>query len=121
MAGTVVTTEEITRSIQKITFDWTSSAGGAADAVTENTYTGRVVRAVQIPDTGGTAPTTLYDVVVTDSDGGDVLQGTGANLAIDVNTDASDLAVVSDTTLTLAVTNAGNAKGGLTILYVEKS
>lgn len=119
MAGTVTKTEQTFGRIHKITWTWLSSAGGAADDTTGAYYTGRVVRAVQIPDGGGTAPTTLYDVVVNDADGADVLQGTGGNLNIGTNTESNDLATVATTQLTLAVTNAGNAKGGKTILYVE--
>lgn len=126
MAGTVVTTEETFNRIQKITFDWLSSAGGAADAVTTNYYTGEILRYVEVPDSGGTQPTNAYDVAVTDDDGVDVLAGLGADLS---NAAASQfvagslgipLGVVANAQLTLAVTGAGNAKGGQTILYIKK-
>ena len=122
MAGTVTTTEITYPRIKKVTFTWTSSAGGAADATTTHTYTGEVVRAVQVPDGGGTQPTDLYDVTVTDSDGADVLHGTGANLSNAAVTNAAPkdgLGAVVNSTLTLAVTNAGNATGGVTILYLR--
>jgi hypothetical protein len=123
MAGTVTTTEVNWARVKKVTFVWTSSAGGAADATTSQSYTGEIIRAVQIPDSGGTQPTDLYDVVVTDGDGADVLHGTGANLSNAAATNkhgAKDgLGTVVNSTLTLAVTNAGNAKGGKTIVYIR--
>ena len=122
MAGTVTTNETRHRPLQKVEFDWTSSAGGAADATTTGYYSGEVVRVVQIPDGGGTVPSAAYDVVVNDDDGTDVLHGEGANLsesAVTLKTTADGLGAVVESKLTLAVTNAGNAKGGKTILYLR--
>lgn len=122
MAGTVTVAEEQIGNIHKITFDWLSSAGGAADATTTNYYTGEIVRAVQIPDGGGTAPSAAWDCVVNDDDGADVLIGLGANLSETATTQkvaADKLGTVANSPLTLAVTNAGNAKGGNTILYLR--
>ena len=122
MAGTVTTTEETIGRISKVKFTWTSSAGGAADATTTGYYTGSIIRVVQIPDGGGTQPTNAYDIVVNDNDSADVLIGLGANLSNAANTDkvaADKLGVVANSQLTLAVTNAGNAKGGKTILYIQ--
>lgn len=122
MAGTVTTTEETIGRISKVKFVWTSSAGGSADATTTGYYTGSIIRVLQIPDGGGTQPTNAYDIVVNDGDGADVLLGLGANLSNAANTDkvaADKLGVVANSQLTLAVTNAGNAKGGKTILYIQ--
>ena len=122
MAGTVTTTEEIIGSVKKITFTWTSSAGGAADATSTGYYTAEIMRVVQIPDSGGTQPTNLYDVTVNDDDSADVLLGLGANLVNNANTDKvtkDGLGVVANAQLTLGVTNAGAAKGGKTILYLR--
>lgn len=121
MAGTVVVTEERLGNIHKVLFDWTS-ASGAADAITTNVYTGEILRAVQIPSAGGTQPTDAYDVVVTDSDGADALVGLGANLSNAAQTSKTGkdgLGAIANTKLTLAVTNAGNAKVGKTILYIK--
>lgn len=120
MAGTVTTVEERIGFIHKITFDWTSSAGGAADATTTNYYTGIVERVVQIP--GAATPTAAYDVVVNDDDGADVLLGLGANLSEAATTQkvaADKLGTVANAQLVLAVTNAGNAKTGKTIIYLR--
>lgn len=122
MAGTVVTTEERLGIIHKIKFAWTSSAGGAADATTTGYYTGLLERVVQIPASGGTQPTDQYDVVVTDSDSADVLGALGANLtnaAQTIKAAKDGLGAVANSQLTLAVTNAGSAKVGTTILYLR--
>ena len=122
MAGTVVTTEERIGFIHKVKFAWTSSAGGAADATTTGYYTGLLERVVQIPAGGGTQPTDQYDVVVTDSDSADVLGALGANLtnaAQTIKAAKDGLGAVANSQLTLAVTNAGNAKAGTTILCIR--
>ena len=122
MAGTVTVTEQRFGSVKKVTFAWVSDAGGAADGVTPKEYTGEILRVLEIPDGGGTQPTDLYDVLVKDADGADVLIGHGANVSNAANDDkvaADKLGVVASSVLTLAVTNAGNAKGGKTILYIR--
>lgn len=122
MAGTVTVTEQRFSSVRKVTFTWTSSAGGAADAVTTYAVDGDLLAVYQVPAGGGTQPTNLYDVTVTDGDGIDVLNALGANLSNAANTikrTSDGLLPVASSLLTLAVTNAGNAKGGKTILYVR--
>tara|TARA_Y100000310_G_scaffold309531_1_gene353716 strand:+ start:3901 stop:4260 length:360 start_codon:yes stop_codon:yes gene_type:complete len=119
MAGTVTTTEKAHTSAKKIVFAWTSSAGGAADATTTERYDGKIVGLTTDP--GAAAPTDDYDVVITDEDGHDVLLGAGANrdTANTEHVDGDSLAAVADSVLTLAVTNAGNAKGGEAIVWVR--
>ena len=122
MAGTVTVTEQRFSSVRKITFTWLSSAGGAADAVTTYAVDGDLLAVYQVPDGGGTQPTNAYDVTVTDADSIDVLNALGANLSNAANTikrTSDGLLPVAASLLTLAVTNAGNAKGGKTILYVR--
>lgn len=117
MAGTVTTTEERTGTIEEITFAWTSSAGGAADATTTYTYNGEVVRVLVVP--GGTTPSDLFDVVITDNNSVDVLYGQGANCSNASTTVIQGGGFVVNTKLTLAVTNAGNAKTGTIIVQVR--
>lgn len=118
MAGTVTLTEIKSKPLKRIKWDWTATAGGAADKITVNGYYGKVMACVTIPDTG-TAPTDNYDITITDADGFDVLQGTGANRDT-ANTETAvpttDSPVYGQ--LTLNVTNAGNAGKGVAILYV---
>jgi len=124
MAGTVTVSEESITStavgLRKIAWDWLSAVGGAADLVTTLAYTGELKRFVTIPDGGGTQPSDNYDITITDGDGVDVLAGAGANRD-NVATEqvlAASLGCVANDTLTLNVTNAGDAKGGIVYLYI---
>ena len=120
MAGTVTATEITHGSVKKLTFAWTSSAGGAADGVSAEVYDGKIIGLTTDPD-GAAAPTDNYDVVVNDADGHDQLLGAGADRDT-ANTEhvaEASLGAVAGSLLTLAVTNAGNAKQGVVILYVR--
>ena len=122
MAGTVTVAETIHTTVKKILWDWLSTAAGAADKATTLPYDGLLERAAFIPDGGGTQPTDLYDVTITDPDGLDVLNGLGANLsnaATVVKVHSDGLTAVAGSVLTLNVTNAGNAKGGQVALYLR--
>lgn len=119
MAGTVTTSETVHTSVKKIVWTWTSAAGGAADATTSNAYDGKLIGLTTDP--GATAPTDNYDVAVTDSEGHDVLLGAGANRDT-ANTEhvaEANLGAVAGSKLTLAVTNAGDAKEGVVVLYLR--
>jgi hypothetical protein len=119
MAGTVTVTEHASRSVKKIIWAWTSTSGGAAGDVTTREYIGKLVGLTTIP--GAAAPTDNYDIVVTDEDGHDVLLGAGANRDT-ANTEhvaETSLGAVAGSTLTLAVTNAGDTKVGTVILYIK--
>ena len=128
MAGTVTYTISKTRTVRKVKLAWVSSAGGAADYVSDY-LSGQILRVVFKPDSGGTQPSDLYDVTLKDDEGQDVLQGLGANLSnttvkeivpVVTNGTAGNMAPVAiDDTLTLAVTNAGNAKGGQIIIWLR--
>ncbi len=123
MAGMVCTVQEYRWKvgIDKIVFLWTSDdTAGTATAVTANKYTGELIRF--ITDPGDVAPTDNYDIVITDSDGYDVLHGAGLNRDT-ANTEqvlAASLGCCFDTVLTLAISNAGNAKTGSIFLYIRK-
>ena len=122
MAGTVVTTEITHASVKKVSFDWLSSAAGAADATTTAVFNGRVIYVVFESDSGGTAPTDLWDCTVKDAGGIDVCKGLGANVtaaATVYKADSDGLGAVCESALTLAVTNAGNAKGGIVTLFIR--
>lgn len=116
--------------------DWLSSSGGAVAAAL-NDVSGEIVRVTFVPDAGGTQPTNAYDVTLTDAEGIDVLAGKGGNLS---NAAASSVVPLildavgtpADTyavghrffvagKLTLAIANAGNAKGGRILLYLRKA
>lgn len=121
MAGTVRQTPKGLQTVKKITFAWTSSAGGAADATTAKRYDGKILGLATIPGAGGVAPTADYDVRITDADGLDVLLGAGIDRHT-TNTeyvDGATLSAVAESALTLAVTNAGNAKEGTAVLWIR--
>lgn len=123
MAGTVTTTETTYTNIKRVKFTWVSSAGGSADGATTASFTGEILRVIQVPDGSTTQPTDLYDITVVDADGLDVLFGNGANISNAANSQVhwrtASLAAIVNTTLTIHVTNAGNAKGGSTIIYLR--
>lgn len=121
MAGTVTVEEEVYGSLKKIRFVWTSDASGNADKATTRAYNGVIERLVTIPGSGGTQPTDDYDVELVDEDGVDVLMGAGHDRS---NADieqvlASALGCVANDTLTLQVSNAGNAKSGVVVVYLR--
>lgn len=119
MAGTVTVEESQFNGINKIKWTWLSTAGGAADLITPKSYYGEVIALVTDPD-GTAAPTDDYDITITDTEGYDVMQAAGA----DRDTSTTETAVptaksVAFGQLTLNVTNAGNAKAGVAILYIQ--
>lgn len=116
--------------VVKHVFDWVSNGSGAATLPSGFEVSGAIARVVIIPDATD-APTTLYDITLTDSDGIDVLAGQGANLSATVassvcpgvplkdGTTTSVLLTVVDSILTLNVTNAGDTKAGRVVVYVR--
>jgi len=117
MAGTVTTTEERIGPIEEIIFVWTSSAAGAADATTTYSYNGEVMEAQIVP--GATTPTDLYDVVLTDNNNIDMLYGQGANVSNASTVVVKGAALVSNSKITLGISNAGSAKDGTVIVHVR--
>lgn len=116
--------------VVKHTFDWVSSAGGAATIPSGVAVSGAIARVVFVPSASA-VPTAAYDVTLTDADGIDVLAGQGANLSESAassvcpgtplrdGTTTSVLVTIVDSVLTLNVTNAGNAKAGKVVVYVR--
>lgn len=122
MAAQVVTLTENTtpHGIDIIKWDWLCTDLGAVSSTTARGYTGFIVRAVFFPDAAATQPTDQYDVEIVDAYG-NVLNGLGANLsnaATVQKTQADGLLPVCESTLTLSITNAGNAKGGIVTLFI---
>ncbi|MBE9509141.1 MAG: hypothetical protein IMY86_13975 [Chloroflexi bacterium] len=121
MAGTVTITEVMLGTVKKLTFTWTSTSLGVAGVVTTEVYDGRVLAVIQVPNLGN-PPTNLYDVVVNDADGFDVLHGLGANLsnaADTIKTQEDKTGAVGYSKLTLAVSAAGDSNQGKTILFIR--
>lgn len=123
MAGTNTITYEEISTVKVIKMDWLCDASGAVNGTVSTPINGIIERVLFISDTGGTAPTNLWDCTVEDADGEDVLAGLGANIAI-ASTPESKVPVLGtyfkvavSSTLELKVTNAGNAKGGEVHIY----
>lgn len=79
MAGSVsVNNGNPSGKVKKIICDWVGdSVDGSVPAKVVREFSGVVLRVVTDP--GSVAPTTLYDITLTDSNGIDVLGGAGAN------------------------------------------
>jgi hypothetical protein len=130
MAGTVTQTGSLYKKgndgkFSKVVFNWTSDASGNADVVTDHKFSGQLVTAQHAPRSGGSAPTDLYEVTVLNSDGIDILVGTGANIPVTTGKTSQavssglPLPTIVESTLSLNVSNAGNAKTGTTILIFK--
>lgn len=123
MTAQVVTlTETHHTSVKRIMWDWLSTDAGVVTSQTTFGYDGLLERVVFDPDPAPTQPTAAYDVTITDDDGNDVLADLGADLsnsATVVKTHADGLTAVAGSKLTLNVANAGNATGGVIIVYLR--
>jgi hypothetical protein len=124
MAGMICTIAEPERvRIKKLTFTWTSDdALGTAGGTTLNVAEGKILAAMAIPGTHGDPPTDHYDIALNDSSAHDVLLGQGANLNGGTETATNylleaNLGAAANSRLTLAVTNAGNAKAGTFVCW----
>jgi hypothetical protein len=121
MAMSCTITEERVSALRKIIAVWVSAADGSASGTTTYAYTGEVIRLVTVPAAAGSAPTDNYDVVVNDEDGNDILMGAGANRDT-ANTEqvlATSLGCVANDKLAIAISNAGDTKGGTIYLYLR--
>ena len=120
MAGTVTIIEHNLGSVQKIAWSWTSTAGGAADLVSVEAYTGKVLACTTDP--GAAAPTDNYTLTITDGGGEDILLGAGLANRDTSNTEhllEANLGAVSNSLITMNITGAGNAKAGEVFLWIR--
>jgi hypothetical protein len=118
--------------LTKYTITWTSDGSGVVSANPVTLRRGFLRQVKFIPNGGGTQPSDLYDVTMTDANGVDVLIGTGSNLsnatskiAVPILLDgaaspgsSSRLIFLDDGDYTPVVAAAGNAKGGTIILWI---
>lgn len=108
------------RAMVKLTWDWTSAAGGTISDAAEDIVCGLVRRIVTVPDTGATQPDNDYNLTLDDADGCDVAS---ASL---VDRDKTlvehvvlDPPVPVNGLLTLSGDSCGAATGGTVIVYIE--
>ena len=119
-----ITQDSVFYQIQKISWDWLSASDGTVSSAAFGAYMGKIVKAILASDSGGTAPTNLYDVTIEDEDGYDVLSGEGADVTSAATVylvDPNKCLWVRSNSLTLKVANAGDAKGGLVTLYILRA
>jgi hypothetical protein len=119
--GTVtVTTSDLGNGVTKYSAAWVSDAAGVVSGTSFDVRRGRLLQAKFIPNTGGTVPTNLYDMTLTDADGADVLVGQWRQPLGDrrrlVFADQPD--PIGGGALTPVIANAGNAKGGTLVVMV---
>jgi hypothetical protein len=119
--GTVtVTTSDLGNGVTKYSAAWVSDAAGVVSGTSFDVRRGRLLQAKFIPSTGGTVPTNLYDVTLTDADGADVLIANGADKSATVASwySPTNPIQLEGGPLTPVIANAGNAKGGTLVLMV---
>ena len=124
MAGSSITfTESPLSSMRKIKAVWVSdSSAGTASSTTTNYYDGRFIGLITVPGTSSLKPSDNYTVTVKDGDGVDLLLGAATANRDDTNTEfvkEADMAGVAASTLTFAVSGAGNSKGGTIYLLIR--
>ena len=122
MPETATLTQVSHAGVTTLLWDWESAGDGSVTGATTSVHTGKVVALLTDPDSGGDAPSDNYDIVVNDSDTLDVLAGGGANRSATVvqGVAAASLGAVVNSTLTLEITNAGNAKKGIVKVYITR-
>lgn len=130
MAMSIAAGNATLKDVVKYTFAWTSDAAGAATVASPQKISGEILRVVTIPSATA-APTTLYDITLTDESSMDVLAAQGANLSATVTahvcpglplkdgTTTSVRPIAVNDILTLNVTNAGDTKAGTVHVYVR--
>jgi hypothetical protein len=125
MAGTnTVTTLDVGGNVTRYKCAWLSDASGNVNTNPFSVKPGVLMQLKFVPNGGGTVPTDLYDITLSDTDAVDVIGGAGANLSATAGVVKN--ALLGDVyfhdgqqQLDLVVTNAGNAKGGTVYLWVR--
>ena len=126
MTAQVVTITEPVRigsGVDKISWDWASTDGGAVvGSASTDYYTGIIACIEMIPDAATTTPTAAYTLTLKDDNGVDLLHGLGVGSATATATVAKvfgdGLGIAVNTKLTMAVAAAGDAKGGILNVYI---
>ena len=127
MAGTVVATEQVLYNMKKVTFEWTSSTGGAATKTTNVSYDGLVYRVIIAPGSSDTTPSAGYDIAINDDDGYDILNGLGtdsstgttAHYGVSTGGDSKSPITAVSSKLNLVVSDAGSENTGEVIVYIR--
>jgi len=136
MAATITVTppqsqHDTARPIRKYTLVWLCHTDGSGTLPTGHLLNGEIVGITFTPDSAN-APTSLYDMTITDGSGIDVAAGLGANLSataslriVPMQTQTISAVVyrgayvVAEEQLTLNITNTGTSKGGTVLIYLR--
>lgn len=123
MAGATMTFTEVTfPTVKKIKAEWTSdNATGAVSGTTTNTYSGRFLGLITVPD-GVAAPSDNYTLTIADTDGVDLLLGSATANRDTADTEfvkEADMAGVAMSKLTFSISSAGNSKKGTAYLLIR--
>lgn len=118
-AQVVTITEKTNGPAKSVIFDWTCTDLGVVASTTTASFDGPIEAVMFVPDTSTTAPDDQYDATLTDGTN-DLLFGQGANLS-GTNSIAilSNLGWCASKQLTLNITGAGDANGGLVYVYIR--
>lgn len=136
MAGSIsVVTREVTNNILKYAVTWTSDSAGAVNGNTFDMMVGTIIAVEFIPGTGGSAPSTLYDVDLLDAENVTMFDD-GAGTSVGSNLSATEAShkvpLVGTTGVTIyrrwhhggavqpIVANAGNAKSGTVNIFLSQ-
>ena len=108
------------KNISRIDIGWTSASDGSV-SVDTNAVQGKITRvSFTSAYSGGTQPTDQYDATLTDEHDYDLLASGGANRSnAAATTVVPTTPIAVDGVLTLNITNAGNAKSGTVVVYLE--
>lgn len=109
--------------ICRYTFAATSDVSGDVSGNAKDLGAGRLIQVRVVPDGGGTQPSDLFDLTITDPHGIDVLNGEGANAS-----NALGKYFLGDPPVYLqggnlvdfVIANLGNAKGVTITVWVER-
>ena len=119
-----ITQDSVEYPLQKIQWDWLSASDGTVSSAASGWYCGKIVKVSLASDASPSAPTDGYDVTIEDGDGLDVLSGNGANVTASATVyinDPTKMLWVRSGTLTLKVAAAGDAKGGVVTMLIQRA
>lgn len=123
---TVTSDSTVGSHMVKYTFVWVADgAGVVADNLTIPFIKGYIVQVAFVPDSGGTQPDNLYDVVLNGYGAtADMVGGNGANLSDTTSTTVAITAPVyydGTAVMDLGVTNAGADNAGTMMIWIASS
>ena len=107
--------EELHDGYKRIHWNWHCSSGGAVSDVSDYFYDGALIGFTTKPGAGSDAPTAAYDIVITDDDGIDLLNGLGVDRSATAQEHkgiSDGLGVAIHTKLHLAGASAGDITKG---------